>query len=550
MGRVPGSVARVLASAIIVAPLAALAWTALVGEADLGGRASLLPTALVVLDPNLSDAIRNSVVVAGVATAGALLVGAWLSRLAWSGPFAGRRLLLLLIAVTAVCPPLLGAIGLRSLFGRMEEWPAFLPAVLADSLPAPSWLALAWVDLAFAMPWIAWRIGAAGDPLSPSLADAARLAGMGPSTAWRRLVWPVVRPGAARAAAVVFSLSIAEPGAPLVLGLRRTLAVQAVEAALRSGPGWAGRSAVLALIATLIAAVVHVLIGWWGGPVVVQQRVEGARRSPPRLGLWVGWATRLGLLPATTLAITPLAGLIWRGGSSPGFSTLRLGEALLESMNDPALGGALLVGLAAALLGLALGWALGRGPVGRGTLAIVLTTPPLAVGIGVGQLARLPSPGGLSGFETWAWGIETLGPRPSHLVPLIVALGLVFCPWGAVAADAVRRRLPAPAFEAARAEGVGLLGRVRACLAITAPVLLLMTCLPLTMAAIGLSPALALDPPERVRAVGVRVVDALDGPDGLRQAARLGLVLVLAGLAITPSLAALQRERRTDLPRL
>ena len=42
--------------------------------------------------------------------------------------------------------------------------------------------------------------------------------------------WPIVRPAAARAAGIIFLLAIVEPGAPLVLGLRRTLAFQIVDA--------------------------------------------------------------------------------------------------------------------------------------------------------------------------------------------------------------------------------------------------------------------------------------------------------------------------------
>ena len=50
------------------------------------------------------------------------------------------------------------------------------------------------------------------------------------------MTWPLIRPAAARAAAIVFPMALLEPGVPLILGLRRTLAFQIVEAAGRPDP--------------------------------------------------------------------------------------------------------------------------------------------------------------------------------------------------------------------------------------------------------------------------------------------------------------------------
>ena len=87
----------------------------------------------------------------------------------------------------------------------------------------------------------AWRLVAlvtssAVERLERSWEDAARLTGVGSLRAWRALFWPLVRPSSARAAALVFVFALVEPGAPLVLGLRRTLAFQIVEAAGRPDP--------------------------------------------------------------------------------------------------------------------------------------------------------------------------------------------------------------------------------------------------------------------------------------------------------------------------
>ena len=64
--------------------------------------------------------------------------------------------------------------------------------------------------------------------------------------AWRQLVWPIVRPEVARTSAAVFAATLLDPGAPIVLGQRRTLAFLIVETTLRRDAPT--RAAMLALI--------------------------------------------------------------------------------------------------------------------------------------------------------------------------------------------------------------------------------------------------------------------------------------------------------------
>ena len=112
---------------------------------------------------------------------------------------------------------------------RVLGWSAALDRLGLDDSP----LAAAAVALAAAGPV---------ERLERSWEDAARLAGASPFRIWRSLSWPMVRPSALRAAALVFLFALVEPGAPLILGLRRTLAFQIVEPPAGPIPSPASRS--------------------------------------------------------------------------------------------------------------------------------------------------------------------------------------------------------------------------------------------------------------------------------------------------------------------
>ena len=96
------------------------------------------------------------------------------------------------------------------------------------------------------------------------------------------LSWTLVRPSSTRAAAIVFVFAIADPGAPLVLGLRRTLAFQLVEAARRPDPF--PQAAVWALAVGLFGLIGWLIWRWAGGTPITMYAVPSThpRRRPHR----------------------------------------------------------------------------------------------------------------------------------------------------------------------------------------------------------------------------------------------------------------------------
>ncbi len=187
-----------------------------------------------------------------------------LARVAVGGTFWGRPIVVgALLALVAV-PPFALAMALRP---WIMPW---IDRVVGGSWSAPGvsvgGLAWVWVELTWGVALVGLATSEALRQVDPVWRDAARLVGASRSATWRNVVYPLVRPAAARSAGLVFALALVEPGAPLVLGIRRSLAFQIVEAATLRQPGNTARGACLALGAAALALFGRLLIQWWGGP--------------------------------------------------------------------------------------------------------------------------------------------------------------------------------------------------------------------------------------------------------------------------------------------
>src|SRR5690606_9375172 len=98
------------------------------------------------------------------------------------------------------------------------------------------WIGWFWAAVAQGGALAALAYLSAREHLDPAWRDAARLAGSSRNRVWWRLNWPPLRPVMGRTLGLVFAATLADPGAPLILGLRRTLGYQIVAAALGPEP--------------------------------------------------------------------------------------------------------------------------------------------------------------------------------------------------------------------------------------------------------------------------------------------------------------------------
>jgi ABC-type Fe3+ transport system permease subunit len=439
---------------LTVVPVVALVLGVFVDRGPAGeARLSFFPAALLALDPFVWTCARNSLIFAGVVTASSLIVGVGLGCLVSRLRFWGRAILRGAAASLLAAPPLVLALGLLGIWGAPYPWPwPFMAAqggTAGVSLETwrglPLWLLWIWSSLPGAVALVMLATASAVERLEPAWEDAARLAGAGSIPIWRSLIWPLIRPTAARAAALVFPLALLEPGAVLILGLRRTIAFQIVEAARRADPF--PRMAVWAVLSGLLAMAGRALIRRWGGPSILDRSAIATApsrdpRPARRASALRALLCTMALAGTAALGWLPVLGLfrlVLESGSRPGTSTVtqarslrELSGRLLDSPVPQLVWNSLSLGVVVASGILIVAWLVRPGPHAhssrtdgsRRVRPIALMLPLLQ---GVGILA-LP----------WLVGLvsSSLGPFPrweglaARLGDLSVELNTDRNPWG------------------------------------------------------------------------------------------------------------------------
>ena len=255
---------------ILLAPVLALLPAAVL---DIGPRPesrtrfSVFPLALAALDPLIWTSLWNSVAAAVIVAVGSLVIGVALGGVVARFRFWGRPVLSASITAPAVVAPALFALGLLGLFdpsgprglGSVVDWIVRANGYSARMWP---WLVWVWAALIQGVALVVLTTRSAYGRLQPFGQDAARLAGARPPRVWWTLTWPTLRPSVVSAVYLVFMINLADPAAPLVLGLRRTLGFQMVATAL--GPDPFPRLAAIALIVLAITLAGRSLV-WWRG---------------------------------------------------------------------------------------------------------------------------------------------------------------------------------------------------------------------------------------------------------------------------------------------
>lgn len=237
--------------------------------------AHLLPLVLWIFDDFAWTCARNSLVFAIVMSLFALALGVALrGEVGRIRSLRGSGLAGAAVAILAASPAFM-ALGLTGLFGPVSGWPWPLstpdPASGGTSLESwrglPVFFVWVWASLPGAVAWVWLAAEPSFQRLEPSWAATARLAGSGRFRIFRDLTWPIIRPPAARAAGQIFVFSLVEPGASLILGLRRTLAYQIVDAA--AGPEPFPRAAVWVVMAGLLGLAGWTVFRWRGGKPIL-----------------------------------------------------------------------------------------------------------------------------------------------------------------------------------------------------------------------------------------------------------------------------------------
>jgi len=418
-------------------------------------RLSWLPIALAALDPFVWQCARNSAAVAALVTAGSVAVGVGLGTV-FGRRFWGRPVLSALAMGPMAAGALLIAPGVDGLIGG-ESSLGYSCEDLAR------WSGLVWIGLACGAPLVILATTSALARVEPAWADAARAHGASRARVWLDVTWPVIRPDVARAAAAVFALNVAEPVGPIVLGLRRTLAVPMLDAARRLDDPT--RAATLALLAIAIAALGRALVLLWGGHRCLGPD-HGTNQPRPAAGWRASWVSIAILTAWAAFALGPAVAMLGRafggteGSGARGWATLAgawVGdpEARVWAANS-----ALTAALALALDLAILAAFATRGPrraIG-GVVRALGAIPPLAFAVGAMAtpwlLASLAGQvGDLAARSLRALALE-LSPGRSPGFALIAVLAAGRLPMLVVAAELARSRSRPVLEDAARLSGL------------------------------------------------------------------------------------------------
>ncbi|MGI8645541.1 MAG: ABC transporter permease [Nocardioides sp.] len=368
----------------------------------------------ILTSTGLGTAVRNTVVLAAVVTAGAVPIGTTLALCLRRPGLPGRAFWRVTMLLPVLVPD----------FVLCYSWlRAYGPAGLTDDLFGWSWqgvqgpLGVAVVVTVNAVPlaYLTVAVGLAARA-EPDLERAARASGAGGLTVLRTVTLPLARPAVAAASVLVFVLTLGTFALPQMLGAPAQFATVTTRIyanlARGSDPLAFVEALVLALLLVVFAALVVAPADLVLGPRLRSRRtasspgaVSGATHKTA--DRWIVGALGSYLLLTMALPLVALLGAaVTRAAGLPptlGNWTLDHFAALVTSRNVEALGRSLLLAALAASLVVVLGGcvaALERGRSGRGlatlvTLTLVLPGSTLAVGL-------------LIGYGRWLGGTLTL----------------------------------------------------------------------------------------------------------------------------------------------
>lgn len=150
--------------------------------------------AALIRNPEFVAALENSVIVGGVATVLATMLGSALGIGLYLYRFPGDRAVRWLLYVTVILPDIVMAVGLLIFFVAVHFTLGRTSVILAH--------------VTFQIPFVALVVGGRLQSFPRDLLEAARDLGAGRLRTLREIVLPLVRPGILAGAAVALTLSI------------------------------------------------------------------------------------------------------------------------------------------------------------------------------------------------------------------------------------------------------------------------------------------------------------------------------------------------------
>lgn len=340
------------------------------------------------------EGLRNSFAVAGVTTFLVFLIAFPLALLYNRYEFPGKNLTHLLVMIPMILPPFVGALGFQQILGHYGVVNTLLAACglgPVDFLGGPGrFWSVCLIEALHLYPILYLNLVTALGNLDPALDEAARNLGASRWTRFRRITFPLMKPGILAGGSIVLVWSFTELGTPLMFGYNRVTPVQIFNGImeLESNPVPYALVVVMLFFATAMYLAGKFVLGRTPLNTTVKGtagagavRCSGWRRFVPT-GVFA-LVTLLAALPHLALLLTAFS-LRWYGTLLPrDFTLLNFDNALSNKMVLPSIVNSLHYSLLAMLIAVAVGVAVSLAAVRwklRGSsIADLLAMLPLAV---------------------------------------------------------------------------------------------------------------------------------------------------------------------------
>ncbi len=236
---------------------------------------------------HIFDLVAQTMVLVGLVTGAAVLLGVALAWLVTRTDLPGRRFWAVAAALPLVIPSYVAALSLLAAFGPR----GFLQQVLerpfgVERVPEVYGLGGAALALTIATyPYVYLLVAAALRDLDPALEEASRGLGRSRVQTFRRVTLPLLRPPIGAGALLVALYTLSDFGAVSLMqysSLTRAIFLQYRSLFDRTP------AAALSLVLVLLATIVLILEGYWRGRARHHRPSPGAARAPRpvRLGRW------------------------------------------------------------------------------------------------------------------------------------------------------------------------------------------------------------------------------------------------------------------------
>jgi iron(III) transport system permease protein len=293
----------VLFAVFVVWPIVSVVRAGFVG-AD--GRFTVRYVGLVFEDPALVRGLLNAAGIAVAVTLVTLAIGMPLAVWSVRYRFPGKGLLAGLLLVPLVIPPFVGAIGVRLVLSRFGP----LTQIVGGGELGIDWLGklrvlgVIGVEVIGLLPIMLLNLQAGLANIDPAMEQAAANLGAGRWRVFRRVTFPLMRPGVFAGCTLVGIWSFTELGTPLMFELYTVTPVQLFERLTDA----AASPVPFALVVVMMVAsgalylVGKVLLGRGYGAGVTKASVQGQGR---KLAGWRAWGVTGVFVGVVAVSVVP-----------------------------------------------------------------------------------------------------------------------------------------------------------------------------------------------------------------------------------------------------